>query len=421
MRVIIHRGIDQIGGCITEIATDNTRIFIDLGRNLPDGKGCVEDIYSDEEKVRELTRNVDAIFYTHYHGDHLGHFAFVPDTVEQYIGGTARKVALCKTNKLKHIKSQEAVFGKEIEQLNKMIPFIAGQEISIKGKIKVTPYWVSHSAYDSYMFLIEAEGKRILHTGDFRDHGYIGRKLYDMIDKYILRKGQVDLLITEGTMLSRLKEPVKREKELEIEIGRLMRKYKYVFAMCSSTDLERLSAFHNASKLPLLCDDYQKEVLEIFADSAGKYSDAFTFRRAKEFDSSVYGIDKMKEQGFCMLIRATSKFEGYLNTFQSQLNRSQTLLIYSMWKEYANPKSRHAKKEHLSLIDQFENVEKIHTSGHASAECLANVCKLVNPVSGIIPIHSEYSENFKQLDIGDELKNKIITSSQILSGIIVII
>ena len=42
----------------------------------------------------------------------------------------------------------------------------------------VEPYSVDHSAYDAYMFLVEAadpaygNGKRvILHTGDFRGHG----------------------------------------------------------------------------------------------------------------------------------------------------------------------------------------------------------------------------------------------------------
>jgi hypothetical protein len=43
MTITIHRGIDQIGGCITEIATDRTRILIDLGRNLPDAEGESDD------------------------------------------------------------------------------------------------------------------------------------------------------------------------------------------------------------------------------------------------------------------------------------------------------------------------------------------------------------------------------------------
>ena len=35
MKIKIHRGLDQIGGCITEIWTDSSRVFIDFGQNLP--------------------------------------------------------------------------------------------------------------------------------------------------------------------------------------------------------------------------------------------------------------------------------------------------------------------------------------------------------------------------------------------------
>ena len=38
-------------------------------------------------------------------------------------------------------------------------------QVPIKIKdITITPYIVDHSAYNSFMFLIEADGKRILHT-----------------------------------------------------------------------------------------------------------------------------------------------------------------------------------------------------------------------------------------------------------------
>ena len=39
MQITIHRGIDQIGGCITEIRTARSKILIDLGHNLPKGNG----------------------------------------------------------------------------------------------------------------------------------------------------------------------------------------------------------------------------------------------------------------------------------------------------------------------------------------------------------------------------------------------
>ena len=47
----------------------------------------------------------------------------------------------------------------------------ANESVIIKG-IKITPLLVDHSAYNAYMLLIEAEGKKILHTGDFRNHGF---------------------------------------------------------------------------------------------------------------------------------------------------------------------------------------------------------------------------------------------------------
>lgn len=46
MQITIHRGINQIGGCITEISTQTTRIFVDMGENLP-GNGV---LLSEEEK-----------------------------------------------------------------------------------------------------------------------------------------------------------------------------------------------------------------------------------------------------------------------------------------------------------------------------------------------------------------------------------
>lgn len=48
MKITMHRGIDQIGGCITEIATEKSRILIDLGQNLPDGEDVVDDDWQAE-------------------------------------------------------------------------------------------------------------------------------------------------------------------------------------------------------------------------------------------------------------------------------------------------------------------------------------------------------------------------------------
>ena len=422
MKITIHRGVDQIGGCITEIATENTRILIDLGQNLPDGES-VEDGFANLDSIEKITKGVDAIFYTHYHGDHLGLFHFVPHSITQYIGNVAKRVALCKHQRLCYIKGREVISANEIAKLEQMLTFKPKQIIEI-GDINVIPYFVSHSAYDSYMFLIEANGRRILHTGDFRGHSYLSKGLLPTIGKLILRRGKIDFLITEGTMLSRLDERVRHEYELKSEVVELMKQYKNVFVMCSSTDMERLATFHAANKeiggRPFVCDDFQKSVLEIFSETAGKKSTLFDFGEPYIFrEENTKLLHWMQDKGFCMLVRATDKYEDYLAFLQPLIDSNKSILIYSMWKEYINPLSRQANKRFLDFVGKFPNVNKIHTSGHASADCLVEVCNLVNPTSGIIPIHSENSSNFHNLPIKEKLKSKVIIKSKEINDVMI--
>lgn len=51
MNITIHRGVNQIGGCITEISTEDCKVLIDLGSNLPE-TGKVE---LTAEQVAEIT------------------------------------------------------------------------------------------------------------------------------------------------------------------------------------------------------------------------------------------------------------------------------------------------------------------------------------------------------------------------------
>jgi ribonuclease J len=306
--------------------------------------------------------------------------------------------------------------------LGAMQPFEERQRIEV-GDIAVTPYFVSHSACDAYMFLIEAGGRRILHTGDFRGHGYLSKGTLPVIGK-ILRGGAVDFLITEGTMLSRPGEKVLSESRLRQQIEDVMRRHKYVFAMCSSTDMERLASFAVANRRMggrmLVGDSYQCDILQIFTDIKRRYSNLFDFGEvaACDYPDPLLAAE-MLGRGFCMFVRASSKsnkFMALVNGLKYRgLDLSRAVLIYSMWGEYAREGSRHAKTEYLDFLHYFSDngakVEKLHTSGHATPEFLAEVCRAVDPTLGIIPIHSERSASYADLPIGETLTQKIITSS----------
>jgi|GEM_PF-2604830 len=411
MEITIHRGINQIGGCITEIVTKSSKILIDLGHNLPKGDNLVKDSKANKIAIEKLTKNCDAIFYTHYHGDHVDLFKYVPVEIEQYIGEVAKQVMKCKYEILSSLPNKTSIKPVDVQLLDSFKTFREKQKIR-KGDITITPYFVSHSACDAYMFLIEADGKRILHTGDFREHGYLGKGLLKTIQAYILKNGEVDILITEGTMLSRLKETVKHENDLKQEAIALIKQYKYVFILCSSTDIDRLAVFNQAckaNKRSFLCDGYQQKILKIFSETVGLKNALYKFDYTyyyKHEDKTQFSL--IEKRGFCMLVR--SKHFNQVRSLLTQLPEEQTLLIYSMWSGYIND-GENQKKEYLELYNLFKNRRSLHTSGHASPESLAKVCNLVNPTTAIIPIHSEKSDEFEKLPITENLKAKILTSS----------
>ena len=414
MQIKIHRGIDQIGGCITEIATSKSRILIDLGMNLPDSNGKSNDDLANPTSIKELTQGVDAVFYTHYHGDHVGLMEYVPNDVEQYIGDIAKKVLKIKA---KYLKQDPAL-------LESLKTFVKQQRIEINGgDIVVTPYFVSHSAADSFMFLIKSDGKRILHSGDFRDHGYLGKGLFQFVPKHI---GEVDVLITEGTMLSRSSDIVKSEYQLQQELKEYMQKHKYIFVIGSSTDIDRLATLHKANPKERLfvCDRYQKDILDIFTANGGEYSSLYKFG-----DLSIFPKDKllneMLSKGFCMMVRPNQFTMGkYWKFTQMTLNlipKDKRVVIYSMWGGYLDRECV-KNKYHVGFIEKFEKREhRVHTSGHASAECLAELCSITNPRIAIIPIHSERSADYLNLPISDELKSKVTLKSKTINGISIII
>lgn len=119
--VTIHRGIDQIGGCITEISTKTSRVFVDFGQNLP---ACAVPTTpeQDEAQVRDIfAQNVkqhQAVVYTHAHEDHVGLFDLIPCDVPQYIGVGGQELMLAKYDLLKIAHEQE---WKDSEEKSKIL------------------------------------------------------------------------------------------------------------------------------------------------------------------------------------------------------------------------------------------------------------------------------------------------------------
>ena len=448
VKITIHRGTDQIGGSITEIATEKTCLFIDFGAEL----SREEEKPADWEMVSMMkyalkAGKCDAILFTHIHGDHIGLLDRIPE-IEEYGGRTVQlgmgvNAWQCYRNIHETLKNIPAKSNKDTvakEKHERIVNILDRADlkkfknrVSFKiGDITVTPVSVDHSAFDSYMFIIEAEGKCIVHTGDFRTHGRLGENFFDKLSGY-LGDRSVDVLLTEGTMMSRLSENELTEAKMEIKAGEELAKpkNKCTFLLCSSTNVESLASFYNAmmtannkekkyKNRKFYVNSYAAKQLELYRNTLGQTNDKFKFdENIESFDKLTSElkpkISQMKEDGFVMLITNPTNYLRFIGDVKDE----NTLLIYSQWSEYLGNEVKENKekdepyvnREHLELFKLFENRCILHTAGHAYKDDIEKMIRTVNPKEAIIPIHTERKEDFKKLEIDKDLQDRVAVMS----------
>ena len=424
MTVTIHRGINQIGGCITEIASaKGTKILIDLGHNLPEGDEPSEDKYDDKVNLASLLNGVKAVFYTHPHGDHVGFEIEVAKRgIVQYIGSISKELMILLKGHLAY--SGNPKFKAELEAFRNFRTFEAKKKIPI-GDISITPYFVSHSAPDAYMFLIECDGKKVLHTGDFREHGYRGKGLMPTIKSYIAHR-KIDVLITEGTMLSRDDSRLMTENELKYKAIDIFRQHRNIFAMCSSMDADRLASFYQAAQATgkmFVVDGFQWKVLETIGNTLGTKSDMYRFPQQRYYKNHMDTIGKAsKANGFVAIVRNNTHCREFIDAIFPMISPKETCFLYSQFLGYILPTHSAFQRLTYDFVHSHGwNIDYLHTSGHASRESLAEICKKVNPRLAIIPIHREAKSDFRSLDLPQELKDKVHTESTTIEGVKIVI
>ena len=405
-KITIYRGSHQIGGCATEISTGKHRIIIDFGANLPANDN--EDVMTDKELTEIVFdgRSCDGVLFTHYHGDHMGLYKKIPQNIPLYIGSVAKEILEILTEKLDSIPNETE---KGLARIKAMETYTPAHKM-IFGDIVVTPFFVDHSALDAYMFLIEADGKRILFTGDFREHGIVGKndRFERMVREYIR---EVDILITEGTVLSRAEEmnknPIQTEDDLGKRARELFQANKESVILVSSTNLDSIMKFYHAVPwgMDFVCDAYQaKLMLAAMADKGNyrEYRPEFIHGKPRRLyiigDMEGLGAEQncftakisiLKNKGFTMLARETKP------VFKAIMEKCMTdpLVIYSKWVGYL--KGKHANPKIGDFIGSHR-MEILHTSGHAYVETIEKLIHLTTPKT-IIPMHTECADAFGEM------------------------
>lgn len=113
-----------------------------------------------------------------------------------------------------------------------------------------------------------------------------------------------------------------------------------------------------------------------------------------------------------------SGHENLLRAMLECYKDEEAWLIYSMWNGYAKKGKEYTNENILNIRDLFGDriydgtYDGFHTSGHADIETLEEVCTLVKPTIGVIPIHKEENTQYNM----DRIKKyKIFTASETVS------
>ena len=416
MKITIHRGLEQIGGCITEISTATSRVFIDMGQNLP-GNAEKTTPEQDKEMVEGFFRNNpkehEAVIYTHAHEDHVGLFSYVPNDVPQYIGEGGKEILLAKYDLIKKGHELGGLMSEMLEEDKEKIrrlkafktwqrtkPHARPKSFNI-GDIRITPFFNCHSIYDSYMLLIEADGKRIWHTGDYREHGYMGKGLIPTLKCYATN---IDVLITEGTMLSRDDECI-HEREVSRRMASVMDAFKYVVVLASATDIERLASIKEAAKKArkdlYICSGYMRRTMQIFTRREAEASKGLFEFHPKFVGYDDAKIPTMQKKGFVLITGVTH--QAFVENLCGNLDSSEVLFIYSSWDGYYKDPAQVMENPLYKMFrDKFSNVVDIHTSGHADRKTIKTVIETVKPKE-VICIHKEVDASLESIDINKEI------------------
>ncbi|MFZ3135995.1 MAG: MBL fold metallo-hydrolase [Thermodesulfovibrionales bacterium] len=249
MILTIHRGAKEIGGSCIELQSDKSRILIDFGLPLVDENREQLDsrkiIKQSKEallkkgflpRIKGLYDNeppqIDAVLLSHPHQDHYGLLSYINPNIPVYMSRGCK--ALIEVSYF---------FGQTNYDLGN-IKTVKAWETFKKGDFTITPYLVDHSGFDALAYLIEAEGKRIFYSGDFRGHGR-KKVLFDNLLKHPPQK--IDYLILEGSMIGRDKGKFHTESDIEKEMVNLFKNdEKLFFVSCSSQNIDRLVSVYRA-------------------------------------------------------------------------------------------------------------------------------------------------------------------------------
>jgi len=391
MKLVFHGAAKEVGRSCIELQTQGERYLLDAGIKFKEGG------FEYPEKVMNIP-DIDGLIISHAHLDHSGalplfeHYNIICPVFCTKLTYALTKILLKDSYKIERIRNLHPAYGKvDLKKVDKSVRLVKYDTEYKHRKIKFMLRNAGHVPGSS-MILVEAEGKKILYTGDTK------LKTTEVVKGAFTDYSDVDVLIIESTygnrelpdrqetrkrFLDKIEETVQKGGSALIPVfslGRAQdvlvmlheRKFKtsiYMDGMCKKI----------TNKLIVSNDPYvnNKEILEEMYD-----------KRVERIGSERHRRRAMQKQGIFVVTSGMLQGGPVLAYLKDMWHESKNSILLTGY-QCKRTNGRHLIEEGFIYIDGWRTeikcyVEKFDFSGHADKNDLIEIIKRVNPKKLII-------------------------------------
>lgn len=415
-----YGGVNEIGGNKILLQDRGTRIFLDFGMSFSMKKQFYSPPFlspKSECSLQELgilpkipglykfdkePPQIDAVFISHGHLDHMAYLSFIKREIPVYCGETTKTIL----HALSEVRRADLEFNVADIQFK---TFRTGDKKSV-GSIEIEPCHVDHSVPGAYGFIIHTSNGTLVYTGDFRDHGAKPDMTKDFVEQ--AKKAEPTAVVTEATNMTGAS--VSNEVEVQNKLNQIVSCTEgIVLAEFSYSDIDRFNSFYQVARANGRClaiSLKQAFLLDALCKDKGLKIPALEdphlmiFRKSKKstYKWETELIDRLKD---------AHKIFDVLEASKQQCKMVLGLSFYD-FEELVQLKPQAGSCYILSASEPFnEEMEldferllnwlqhyglpqyHVHVSGHMMPLQLKRVLKSVSPKQ-IFPVHTEKAALF---------------------------
>ncbi|GGI06580.1 ribonuclease J [Egicoccus halophilus] len=383
-------GLGEIGRNMATIEVDGRLAVVDVGVLFPDAEHLgVDLILPDWSSVKDRADDVEAVFLTHGHLDHIGALPYLLRDLDREgvpVYGTQLTIAFV-----------EAILEEWPDLPEPRLEVIEPAETIEQGPFTVEAVQVSHSIPDGVAYAFRTPHGLIVHTGDFKlDQTPIDNRPTDIAHFARLGDEGVDLLLadstgadvpghvaTERTVGRNVKEHIAAQKDGLIVVASFASHvHRIQQVLDAAAEVGRRPVFVGRSMVRNMGIAQELEYLDFDHDSVVELHEVDRYDRRQLIVIST-GSQGEPFSALSLMGAGDHKHlevgEGDLVILASSLIPGNEQAVY---RSINNLSRRGCKVVH-------KGVAPVHVSGHASREELLLFHNVVEP-EYFVPVHGEH-------------------------------